>query len=447
MPNESNQETPVTARDRDPDDELDRRLVAQAAEVARVESEADFGRTGPDENEVSLDDVRQFLDRPTSLPLTKIPSLVKYYGHSSEVACRLLSRDDCPPEAEAGLRRLHGHNPAFADYIIKHKGQLADDDNDWLYRRHRASFAVVANQLSHQQLSDELNWQIYYDHGQDRAILPLMINQQKRLPEDLVRQLYHDNQDQPDLVVSLITSQSLPEDVVRRSWDLYRRLPGFVLALFQYQKNLPAEIIDQGFNDYDRSFETVLDHQLQAEQVEPDEVSRVFDLSLTLAAIIATPGSISLADFSQPGSRAGELPADLVNQAEWSAAAFMAFVISLIKNNQLDGDLIGRLHDEMGQFQIVAQTMVEHQKLLPPAIIRQAFNRYGHQFPFVESMVKNQTEVPEDVLDQAIMAHRLDPNFDGGWFEDQANLSEKTKKELSRWLSARRLGLNITNLR
>ncbi len=225
----------TTTNEQDGTDDVARRLAEQATNASLLEPDQPFTRHEPKDNEISLDDVRKFLDHPPSLPVEKIPALVEYYGHVAEVASRLISRDDCPPQAISSTCRHHGNNPVFASYLIKHKGQLADDDNRHLHEINRRDWTLTINQVYYQQLPEDINRRIYSDYNGDKYILLAMLHRQSNLPPELVRQFYADHNHEPEFVIALAAGQQLPEDIIDQSFDQHKHLPKFVAALFRRQ--------------------------------------------------------------------------------------------------------------------------------------------------------------------------------------------------------------------
>ena len=414
-------------------DDATKHLAEQAANIASLEEDPLFTGYEPKDNEVTSDDVRQFLDQPSSLAIEKIPSLVECYGHVSEVATRLISRDDCPPEAISSTCQLHGHNPAFADYIIKHKGQLADDDNRHLHETSRSDWALTVNQVYYQQLPEDINWQIYNDNHNDKYVLLAMLQQQSELPQDLVRQFFVDYSHDPEFAISLATAQQLPEDIIRQSFDQHKHWPGFVAALFQNQKDLPADLIDQAYHDYDRSFESILANSFAATDNLDDSIIYALERILPSGGMAIDLSNMRIIRVGQTGGRAEEIPGVVIDQALQEHRNFMGFVVGLLTQNQLEEEIIRSVYSDLGDKPTVAMTMIAFQKSIPLDIIRQACADHDQNIMFVEALFKNQKDLPFDIIEPIYQQHRWGQLFHGDWLAEQANLPAEKQQEASHW--------------
>ena len=423
----------TTTNEPDGTDDVAGRLTEQATNASQLESDQPFTRYGPRDNEVNLDDVRKFLDHPPSLPVEKIPSLVEYYGHVAEVASRLVSRDDCPPQAISSTCRLHGNNPVFASYLIKHKGQLADDDNRHLHEANRHDWTLTINQVYYQQLPEDINRQIYSDYNGDKYILLAMIHRQSNLPPELVRQFYAGHNHDPEFAIALAAGQRLPEDIIGQSFNQHKNSPRFVAALFQRQTNLPVDLIHQAYYDYDRSFEPVLANGWAAADNFDDSLVYVLEGILPDGGITIDLSNMRQIRVGRPSEKTGEIPGSIIDRAHQEARVFMGFIINLLAQNQLDEEMVRSVYNDLGDKPAVAMAMFGFQRSIPLNVIRQACEDHGQNIMFVEVLFKNHKSLPPDIIEPIYHRHRWNPLFNGDWLADQANLPAEKQQEASHW--------------
>lgn len=416
-----------------PPNQTDGRRPAPAADTGREVGSLEFDRSRPREDEVSLDDVRHFLDYPYSLPAEKIPSLVEYYGHIREIADRLITRTDCPPAAVSTACQLHGHDPEFAYRVIKDGGQLGDDANRQLRHNHRHDQNLALNQLYYQQLPDDSSWETYHDYYQDRYVLLMMAQHQPDLPPQLVRQFYSDHYHQAEFVIALTIGQTLPEKIARRAFASYWHLPEFVVALCRHQQNLPGDLIAEIYNSRDRGFEAILDHSSTPSSVFGDLGHDVFESTLPQGGNVIDLSTMRRVRVGEGGGGSEEVPAVVFDQAHRDYRDFLGITIDLLTNNQLPQDMIRTVYGDFNQTPSVVKTMFEFQQSIPPDIIGQACRDYDKDIMFVEVLFKNQKDLPQEIIGPIYQKHRFNPLFDGDWLANQANLTPAERQEASRW--------------
>lgn len=421
-------------------DDAEQKLAAHQSAAEDLAAGRDVGPDDLGEAEIGFDEVQDFLGNPASLAADKTPALLKYYGHLSEVAARLLMRDDCPPPVVADICRQYGSNPAFADYMVKHCGQLSDAENIELHDYHRDSLGFVINQLVYQQLPPEVIWQTYRDWKSNRYVVIIMISSQENLPEDLSRQFWQDFGDCLPLAMALLRGPSLPEDIIRSGWDQYHQVPDFVDWLFQFQPNLPVDIVREGYGGYDRSFEAVLSQQEEvAEQFGDDNIALLFNQSLVSGPTLSRLIALGIA-YVSPNVLVGGLPESAVTGSQDMMEQFLAFVVTLIKNNQFDRELAGRIQAEIGQSMRVATALVESWSPLPDEIVLPLADHHLAEPGFVRLLLANYKHLPGELLDRIVDFHCQGPDFDIGWLNDQANLSPESRKKLRQRRVGNRLG-------
>ena len=398
-----------------------------------TEKDQPFGRLELQEDEVSLDDVRCFIDDPRSLPAEKIPSLVKYYGHVGEIAERLMYRNDCPPEAISTTCQLHGNNPELAEMIIKRQEQLTDEDNRYLHKSNRHDWSLTVNHLYYQKLPADVNWEIYDDHPDDRYILRIMAQCQPELDPSLVRRFYADHRHKPATVADLIIGQKLPEDIVRKAFADYKSIPEFVAVLFRHQKDLPADLVAEAYSNWDRSFEPVLADNSVSGEVFGTLVADVIDPILPEGGIAIDLNTMRPVRIGPSGSGPRDVPGEIFDQAHQEYQSFMNFVLDLLGGNQFDEGMVQTVYDELGKSLAVAIAIFGSQQSIPLDVIHRGCEDHGQDIMFIGTLFENQKDLPRDVIEPLYKRHRWSPLFNGRWLANQSNLNQKEREEASNW--------------
>ena len=121
----------------------------------------------------------------------------------------------------------------------------------------------------------------------------------------------------------MAAAQQLPEDIIRQSFDQHKHWPGFVAALFQNQKDLPADLIDQAYHDYDRSFESILANSFAAADNLDDSVIYALERILPSGGMAVDLSNMRLIRVGQTDGRTGEIPGVIIDQALQESRNFM----------------------------------------------------------------------------------------------------------------------------